>query len=951
MTDPILDKITNSLIALDPVMWMQKHLTLDGKPYRINGNGYKPLSDIARTIGIKALEKSGKPIVICKGRQIGLTVLNAALEMYFMGSGMFGNGVNPPIRVIHCFPQLELANSYSKVKLNAMINGSIQIVDKKATKATKAKSYMQGMLDKSSDSNDSLNFKQFIGGNHMFVESAGLDGNRTMGKMISLDTDLPTPNGFIRLKDLKAGNQLFDERGNICNVVKLHPINESPESYKVVFDDGSTVDACADHLWLTHTKQNRWSATRGKFETHAKPTVKTTKEILLTLKTKGKNPEANHSILNTLPVNYPQAELPIDPYLLGLWLGDGNSSSGAIETADPILLEGYNHYIVPNTANDKSKSSLYRIVGLTTLLNKNKLLNNKHIPNIYLQSSYRQRLSLLQGMMDSDGSINKGGSIEYTSVLPELAEGAHQLCLSMGIKSYIYKNVSKLYGVRKKDRYRVRFTSDLPLFRLSHKKTRLRQNIKTRCKHRFIVNVISIPSIPMRCIMVDSPSHLFLITKSFIPTHNSADILIFDEIQKIPPLAVGNSTKVLTKAAYGSIGGGVQVYYGTPLQRGSMFWDMWNESSQQFYHLGCEKCKKYFPLFSQNSNDWEDIWLYGHVVRCTHCGFDQDKRDAVERGKWIASNKNEDCKFIGFHLNQLYMPDFTKEKIMDEKPGRSTINTERTYQNEVLGNFWSGDSGIISPDQMRDLCGDPERKFRATIHPDDGELTFLGIDIGAKNDLEQLSENSKVASQGQSYSTAVIITVGGAGRISIERAEKFKRNDFASKKETINYFMRKYSCNLTVMDLGFTGDLSEVMQTEHGDRFLCSTSSHRVNNHIKYNDEVFPKVITFEKDYWIAEFYEQMRKGNVRFPLGSYEQIAWLIQHCTNMEIKPSISRSGEVTPKYIKTGPNDGFMALLNAYIAYKFYVSNGFTIIHPSLMTTERRKPSVIVGYIPGL
>lgn len=599
---------------MDPVWWCEKYLTLEGKPYRINGNGYKPLADIARTIAIKALEKNSLPIVICKGRQVGITVLTGALEMYFMGSGIFGNGNNPPIRILHAFPALENSASFSKVKLNALINGSINTSSGKPIKGQKNKSYMQDLLDKTSDSNDSLNFKQFKGGNHIFIDSVGIDGSRTMGKSI--------------------------------------------------------------------------------------------------------------------------------------------------------------------------------------------------------------------------------------------------------------------------------------------------------------------------------------------------DVLFCDEVQKMVQSAVGNTTKTLTKANYGAIGQGVQVYFGTPLQRGSMFSDMWNESSQQFYHLGCGKCKKHFPLFSQNSNDWEDIWVYGFIVRCTHCGFEQDKQEAAERGKWVATKDISQCKYIGFHINQLYMPGFTKERVLDEKPGKSTINTERAYQNEVLGNFWSGETGIISPDQIRDICGDPERKFRSSIHPDENELIFLGIDIGAKNDLEQLIDGKKATQQGQSYSTAVIMSVSGANKMTIERAEKFKKNDFNSKKETINYFMRKYSCNLAVIDLGFTGDLSEVLQTELGDKLLSSTSSHRVNNHIKYNDTIFPKVITFEKDFWIAEIYEQMRKGNIRFPLGDYEKIVWLIQHCTNMEIKPSMSRSGEVSPKYVKSGPNDGFMALLNAYLAYKFYISNGFSIKHPSMMNNApKRRPPVSVGYLPGL
>jgi hypothetical protein len=94
-----------------------------------------------------------------------------------------------------------------------------------------------------------------------------------------------------------------------------------------------------------------------------------------------------------------------------------------------------------------------------------------------------------------------------------------------------------------------------------------------------------------------------------------------------------------------------------------------------------------------------------------------------------------------------------------------------------------------------------------------------------------------------------------------------------------------------------------------------------------------------------------MKKGNVRFPLGDYEKIAWLVQHCTSMEIKPSISRTGDVMPHYVKGGqPNDGFMALLNAYIAYRYYVSNGFKIKNPLAMNDNKnKKPPVITGFIP--
>src|SRR5690606_4958360 len=73
---------------------------------------------------------------------------------------------------------------------------------------------------------------------------------------------------LIKLKDLKQGDQLFDENGAVCNVTKLHPINYSPESYRITFDDGTIVDACAEHLWATYTEKNR------------NITIKNTKEII-----------------------------------------------------------------------------------------------------------------------------------------------------------------------------------------------------------------------------------------------------------------------------------------------------------------------------------------------------------------------------------------------------------------------------------------------------------------------------------------------------------------------------------------------------------------------------------------------------------------------------------------------------------------------------------------------
>jgi hypothetical protein len=291
---------------------------------------------------------------------------------------------------------------------------------------------------------------------------------------------------------------------------------------------------------------------------------------------------------------------------------------------------------------------------------------------------------------------------------------------------------------------------------------------------------------------------------------------------------------------------------------------------------------------------------------------------------------------------------------LQRSPVFPLLNTERAYQNEVLGEFFSGEAAIITPDQVRELCGDPQRKFRASISSAEDTLVFLGIDIGGKNDLEQLVDSDRVkANAGQSYSTAVVIAMTGPQRFSIENAIKFKRNDLASKKGLIDQIMRQYSVNLAVCDIGFANDLNEILQTEYGDKFLSSRASPKVNNRVRFNDQVFPKEIGFERDFWIGDLYEQLKKGNFRFPLGDYEKISWLIQHVCSLEIKPTISRTGDVQPHYVKgSTPNDGFMALLNAYIAYKFYVSSGFQIKHPS-MNKDRQdnRPPVLAAYLPGM
>lgn len=372
-----------------------------------------------------------------------------------------------------------------------------------------------------------------------------LAGNHGVGKQLSLDTELPTIDGFIRLAELKVGDKLFDENGNVCNVTHIHPINLSPESYEVEFDDGTKIDACAEHLWLTWDRNCRVAHQKlrdqQKQSTELSPKVRTTKEILQTLRVGGKQQITNHSIPCSKPIQYCHKDLPINPYTLGCWLGDGSVGTGDLECADKEILDnikdaGYSINLKQSSLKKESKSRTYRIgdlvikdgskgqIGrLKKQLKKLNVLYDKHIPEIYLYASYEQRLALLQGLMDTDGCCYKRGLIEFCSTIPKLAKQVKHLILSMGIKSKINISKSFLYGKRCKDRYRITFTTQLPMFKLTRKLNNIRLN-KTqvnRTAHRYIVNIKPIPPKPMRCITVDSPSSLFLVTRSFIATHNT----------------------------------------------------------------------------------------------------------------------------------------------------------------------------------------------------------------------------------------------------------------------------------------------------------------------------------------------------------------------------------------------------------------------------------------------
>lgn len=333
------------------------------------------------------------------------------------------------------------------------------------------------------------------------------------GKALATNTQIPTPLGWSTMGELKAGDKVFDEKGDPCSVIHCTEVMNDRPCYEVEFSDGAIIRADASHQWLTTTKRERHRRERGK--------VRTTEEIRDSLLV---GAHRNHAIRVARPLNLPDISLPIHPYLLGIWLGDGTSAAGSFTSADLEIVEAIRR-IGYNVLKTKA---LYRwsIRGIVVKLRKLGVLDRKHIPTVYLRSSQEQRMELLRGLMDSDGSATTHGNCNFDTTSPKLASDFEELVASLGIKTKGSERKATLYGRYISQSWRFVFRTDegVKPFKLTRKAIRLTGKRRGTHCNRYIVAVRQIESVPVKCIQVDSPSHLYLAGKEMIPTHNSTVI-------------------------------------------------------------------------------------------------------------------------------------------------------------------------------------------------------------------------------------------------------------------------------------------------------------------------------------------------------------------------------------------------------------------------------------------
>ena len=338
-------------------------------------------------------------------------------------------------------------------------------------------------------------------------------------KGLPLDTEIPTLEGWSTIKDVQEGDTIFDKDGNPTKIIHKSEVHHNP-CYKITFDNGDTIVADHEHRWEISFSTSKSSKYHGEYKTQ----VMTTEEIATYLDSISEKRTSYNipRIVNPKPIKLENKELPIDPYVLGCWLGDGSKQCGAITNETNNVLEEIQRrgYALGDDISSEGSTPTYTILGIYGKLKKLNLINNKHIPIIYQRASYEQRLDLLRGLMDTDGYYNS----KRKRFVMETSQDWQcydfiKLLASLGIKATKFDIIKKLNG-KEFHAYSINFSiRGLNPFLMRNQD--IAYPTRDACTYRNIDKVELVETVPTQCLEVDSPSHTFLCTDKMIVTHNT----------------------------------------------------------------------------------------------------------------------------------------------------------------------------------------------------------------------------------------------------------------------------------------------------------------------------------------------------------------------------------------------------------------------------------------------
>lgn len=346
-------------------------------------------------------------------------------------------------------------------------------------------------------------------------------------KGLALDTPIPTPSGWTTMEALAVGQHVFDKDGTVVEVTAVSDVKHLP-CFRVTFSCGDTI-VCDD--------EHRWLARAGKQNAHRLPFSVHTVNYLHEAKLAG----LSVTIPVPAPLSLPAVSLPIDPYLLGYWLGDGTHDKANItcNAEDrPFVIQAAERagYVVSSAEKDpRADAYTVRITdGFHRALGEVGLRGNKHVPAIYMRGSIDQRMQLLCGLMDSDGCIEKArGRAKFCSTSLALADAVYELAVSLGETPSRRSAEAKGFGVSTIAHW-VEWSPITPCVTLPRKVA----NLKSRkiSAYRAVSSIERIDSVPTKCIAVTSPSKTYLAGRSMAPTHNTVIRRLVKRVPQSPEL-------------------------------------------------------------------------------------------------------------------------------------------------------------------------------------------------------------------------------------------------------------------------------------------------------------------------------------------------------------------------------------------------------------------------------
>lgn len=346
-------------------------------------------------------------------------------------------------------------------------------------------------------------------------------------KGLAVDIPIPTPDGWSTMGQLRVGDQVFGADGQPCTVTAKSPVHGDRPCFRVTFNDGASIITDNVHLW-------RFVADKGS-NGDRQTLILSTEDAAAQISNPGTG-QRHLRVVNPEALDLPDADLPIHPYVFGAWLGDGHRSAGVIGKPDDELFDHIRScgYEVSEPHGERGiNRSVYGLVtqlraaGLVwpkndpTLRGHQPMAGMKFVPAIYMRSGVGQRLALLQGLMDTDGTWNKKRKqAAFSNTDKALAHAVAELVRSLGWKAKLCEYTGHGFG-KDVTAYSVAFTPyDANPFRLSRKADLVRLAGSKSARHRIVQSIEPVPIVATQCIQVDAADQMFLCGEEMVPTHN-----------------------------------------------------------------------------------------------------------------------------------------------------------------------------------------------------------------------------------------------------------------------------------------------------------------------------------------------------------------------------------------------------------------------------------------------